>query len=176
MMVSASKERLSESGLPMILAGWGDAAAGCRHEHASGLEELSCVGGHGDGAGRLRSQLSFRGEERKAQANERLQHVVLFWLKEPGNGEHRRQIIEASESFREIPGVRALRVGEAIPSDRGIVDDSYDVGLLVTVDDRQALQAYLDHPIHVAARDRLLPPLVERAVVYDFQQRRSPGR
>jgi hypothetical protein len=111
-----------------------------------------------------------------AEANGRLQHVVLFWLKQPGNAEHRRQIIEASESFRKIPSVHAVRVGEPIPSDRGIVDDSYDVGLLVTVDDRQALQAYLDHPIHVAARDDLLPPLVERVVVYDFQQRGSPGR
>ncbi|NNE93604.1 MAG: Dabb family protein [Verrucomicrobiales bacterium] len=98
-----------------------------------------------------------------------MEHVVLCWLKEPGNVSHRRQIIETSRSFRQIPGVLSVRVGESIPSDRPIVDDSFDVGIIITVRDAAALQAYLDHPIHVEAKRDVLQPLVKKIVVYDFQ-------
>ena len=103
--------------------------------------------------------------------NERaIQHVVLCWLKEPGNTEHRNQIIEVSKTFRKIPGVLEVRVGKVIESDRSIVDDSFDVGILVTVSNVERLQEYLDHPIHQKAKQDVLLPLVEKVVVYDFQE------
>jgi len=97
-------------------------------------------------------------------------HVVLCWLKEPGNAEHRQQIVEATESFREIPGVLAARAGQVMPSDRSIVDDSFDVGILVLVPDEKRLTEYLEHPIHQKAKEDVLLPLVEKIVVYDFQE------
>jgi len=101
--------------------------------------------------------------------NERaIQHVVLCWLKESGNAEHRNRIIEVSKTFRKIPGVLEVRVGRVIKSDRAIVDDSFDVGILVTVSDVERLQEYLDHPIHQKAKQDVLLPLVEKVVVYDF--------
>ena len=98
-----------------------------------------------------------------------LQHVVLVWLKEPGNVEHRNKVIEASQSFRDIPGVIRVQVGKAIPSERDIVDDSFDVGILVAVPDERRLQEYLDHPIHQKAKNDVLLPLVEKILVYDFK-------
>lgn len=81
--------------------------------------------------------------------NERaIQHVVLCWLKEPGNAEHRNQIIEVSKTFKKIPGVLEVRVGRVIKSDRAIVDDRFDVGILVMVSDVERLQEYLDHPLN----------------------------
>ena len=97
-----------------------------------------------------------------------VQHVVLCWLKEPGSTEHRNQIIEVSKTFGKIPGVLEVRVGKVIKSDRAIVDDSFDVGILVTVSDVERLQEYLDHPIHKKAKQDVLLPLVEKVVVYDF--------
>ncbi|MBO94809.1 MAG: stress protein [Opitutales bacterium] len=99
-----------------------------------------------------------------------LHHVVLCWLKEPGNAEHRQQIVEATESLREIPGVLAARAGQVISSDRSIVDDSFDVGILVLVPDDQRLTEYLEHPIHKKAKEEILLPLVEKIVVYDFKE------
>ena len=72
-----------------------------------------------------------------------LSHVVLCWLKEPGNIEHRDQIINISRTFKKIPGVLEVRAGEVISSDRPIVDDSFDVGILVIVPDAKSLQEYL---------------------------------
>ena len=61
-----------------------------------------------------------------------------------------------------------MRVGKVIKSDRPIVDDSFDVGILVVVPDVKRLQEYLDHPIHQNAKRDVLLPLVEKVLVYDF--------
>ena len=99
-----------------------------------------------------------------------LRHLVLCWLKEPGNGEHQEKIIEVTKSFREIPGVLDAQAGKSVPSDRSIVDDSFDVGILVVVESKEALDEYLRHPLHDDAKKKILLPLVDRLVVYDFQE------
>ena len=106
----------------------------------------------------------------KADREQSIQHLILCWLKDSGNAEHRKQIIEVSKTFRKIPGVLEVRVGKVIGSDRAIVDDSFDVGILVVVPDAKRLQEYLDHPIHQNAKRDILLPLVEKVLVYDFQE------
>ena len=59
-------------------------------------------------------------------------------------------------------------MGKVIESDRTIVDDSFDVGILVTVSDVKRLKEYLDHPIHQKVKQDVLLPLVEKVIVYDF--------
>ena len=66
----------------------------------------------------------------QTEREQAIQHVVLCWLKEPGNAAHRARIMEVSKTFRSIPGVLEVRVGEVIASDRAIVDDSFDVARL----------------------------------------------
>lgn len=102
-----------------------------------------------------------------------LTHVVLCWLKDSGNQDHRNQIIEITESFKKIPVVLDARAGNPIMSDRDIVDDSFDVGIIVEVKDEAGLKKYLDHPIHQKAKKDVLLPLVERVLVYDFAKYKS---
>ena len=99
-----------------------------------------------------------------------LQHVVLIWLKDAGNAQQQAKIIEVSKSFRDIPGVLDVQAGKAVASDRDIVDDSFDVGILVVVPDERRLAEYLAHPIHQRAKNDVLMPLVEKVLVYDFQE------
>ena len=99
----------------------------------------------------------------------RIVHVVLVWLKEPGNQEHRAQIIEATRRFAEIPGVEEIRVGEPISSQRSTVDDSYDIGLYMIFTSSEALEIYLAHPAHKDAQRSVLRPIVSKVVVYDFE-------
>lgn len=99
-----------------------------------------------------------------------LTHIVLCWLKEPGNKSQQQAIIEMTESFNRIPSVLDARAGSPIMSDRPIVDDSFDVGIVVKVRDEAGLQAYLDHPIHLNAKKEVLLPLVDRVLVYDFSK------
>jgi len=115
---------------------------------------------------------SFKPDSRlreETESTKRIHHFVLCWLKEPGNLEHRKQIIEASKAFRGIPGVLEIRVGVAVPSDRSIVDDSFDVGILVVVRDKESLSSYLEHPLHQKAKKDTLLPLVDKILVYDLK-------
>lgn len=97
-----------------------------------------------------------------------LMHVVLVWLKQPGHAEHRRQIVEASRQLAAIPGVRELRVGPVVSSERAVVEDSYDVALSMRFDDAEALQAYLQHPLHVETVKTRFMPIMQRYQVIDF--------
>ena len=99
---------------------------------------------------------------------ERVVHVVLVWLKDSGNAEHRARIIEATRGFSTIPGVEEIRVGGPIPNERPSADDSFDVGLYMVFSSRAALESYLVDPTHADAQKSILRPLVKRVVVYDF--------
>ena len=104
-----------------------------------------------------------------ATEEKRLYHVVLCWLKEPGNKTDRKKIIEITKAFQKIPGVIEAQAGEVVMSDRDIVDDSYDVGILIVTKNENELQKYLDHPIHQKAKKDVLVPLVDKILVYDFK-------
>ena len=99
-----------------------------------------------------------------------LKHIVLCWLKDPGNAYHRKQIIELSKTFNDITSVLEARAGQVIRSDRDIVDDSFDVGIVVVVKDENALQEYLDDPIHQKGKTEVLLPLIDKVLVYDFKK------
>lgn len=98
----------------------------------------------------------------------RVVHVVLVWLKEPGNADHRARVVEATRSFSTVPGVEEIRVGEPIPNQRPSADDSFDVGLYMVFSSREALESYLMNPAHRDAQKSILRPLVKKVVVYDF--------
>ena len=103
----------------------------------------------------------------------RVHHVVLCWLKDPGNAEQRQKILAASYAMRQIPGVIDVHGGEPIASDRPIVDASFDVAVTFTFASVEDMRAYLDHPLHKQATQDVLGPLAKKVVIYDFLER--PG-
>ena len=102
---------------------------------------------------------------------ERINHAVFCWLKDSGNKVQRAQVIAISETFREIPGVLEVRVGEVIPSDRAIVESGYDVAIFLSFHNKEDLKAYLDHEIHQDAKKTVLIPLTKKVIVYDFVEK-----
>ena len=110
------------------------------------------------------------GNANQIEEQKKLNHVVLCWLKEPGDRENIEKIIAMTQSFQEIPEVLDAQAGRVVLSDRRIVDDSFDVGILIQVQDKAALQQYLDHPKHQKAKDEILLPLIEKVLVYDFME------
>jgi hypothetical protein len=95
-------------------------------------------------------------------------HVVICWLEQPGDADARKRLIEVSESFTSLPGVLQVTAGTVLPSDRGIVDSSFDVAIVMTFANRQALADYLQHPRHLQATQEVLRPLTSKVIVYDF--------
>src|SRR5262245_6299844 len=77
-------------------------------------------------------------------------HCVIFHLKKdaPENAAE-GLITDAQELLAKIPSVREVKAGR--PADKGTPDlakKDFQVGLLVLVEDFDALKAYLDHPLH----------------------------
>ena len=104
----------------------------------------------------------------KKASSERVNHVVLCWLKDSGNKEQRQKLIRESLEFESIPGVLEVRAGEVVKSDRPIVDSSYDVAIFLSYESVDDLKAYLIHPDHKKAVKEVLRPLVKKVLVYDF--------
>lgn len=98
----------------------------------------------------------------------RVHHVVIVWLKEHGNPEARRQYIEATQSLSRLPMLLSYHVGTVLPGKRDVVDSSYDVAIVATFENTQALEAYSRHPDHDKVINEKLKPLVDKVLVYDF--------
>ncbi len=103
-----------------------------------------------------------------AQADQRVSHVIVVWLKEPGNIQLREQFIKASRALEKLPGVLSRHVSAVIPSERPKVDDTFDVAVTVTFANAQALKNYMQSQKHKKMLDNQLKPLVKRVVVYNF--------
>ncbi|OQK18452.1 hypothetical protein AU255_11730 [Methyloprofundus sedimenti] len=103
-----------------------------------------------------------------AQEDSRVSHVVVVWLKEPGNTQMREQFINASRALETLPGVLSRHVSAVIPSDRPKVDDTFDVAVTVTFKNAEALKNYMRNQKHKDMLNKQLKPLVNRIVVYNF--------
>ena len=103
-----------------------------------------------------------------AQENKKITHVVMVWLKEPGNETQRATFIKASEQLNDLPGIISRHVGVVQASERAIVDDTFDVAVTVTMESKAALKAYLNHPKHKKILKEKIKPLTNRVVAYDF--------
>jgi hypothetical protein len=95
-------------------------------------------------------------------------HVVLVWLKRPGNATDRQALRQAAEDLKAIPQVKSVSHGTALASERPIVDDSFDVGFVMRFDSPADLHTYETHPQHVAKVNQVLRPLTKKIVVYDI--------
>lgn len=96
-------------------------------------------------------------------------HVVYFWTKVGTPESAKRQLIDDCRKYLgDIPAVRHLWTGRPAMTPRDVVDNSYDVGLCVVLDDSAGHDLYQDHPLHkeFIARNK---PSWERVQVYDFK-------
>jgi hypothetical protein len=104
----------------------------------------------------------------KPTAPGKVEHVVLIWLKKPGDAADKAAVVAAGKKFAaEIPQVQHLSVGTPLASERPVVDDSFDVGLVMRFANAADLAAYDKHPVHVKAVNEVLKPRVKKLLVYD---------
>lgn len=98
----------------------------------------------------------------------RIHHVVIVWLKDHGSSAARQQYIDATKSLSKLPMVSSYHVGAALPGKRDVVDSSYDVAIVATFENAQALDEYSRHPDHDKVINERMKPLVDKVIVYDF--------
>lgn len=114
------------------------------------------------------SSCSTIGGNESGEASGHVMHVVVCWLKEPGNPAARTDLIQTSKEFSQIPGVIEVSAGDVLPGKRPGLDSSFDVAVVIKFKDEQALRNYEIHPIHQTAVKNKLIPLVKKFFIYDF--------
>jgi len=96
-----------------------------------------------------------------------LVHHVYFWLKEPKNEAHKKQLVNALNELLKVETIKMSHIGfPAGTESRDVVDHSYSVSYMVMFDDRAGQDAYQVHPIHTKFVDDN-QHLWNKVVVYD---------
>ncbi len=99
--------------------------------------------------------------------DEPVYHIVLIWLKTYRNEMRINKIINASKELKNIPGVLEVTTGKVLRSSRVIVDDTFDVSVIIKFASKDYLKDYLVHPIHIKLANEVLKPLANKITVYD---------
>ena len=94
-------------------------------------------------------------------------HVVLIWLKTYRNEMRINKIINASKELKNIPGVLEVSTGKVLRSARVIVDDTFDVSIIIKFASKEYFKDYLVHPIHIKIANEVIKPLANKITVYD---------
>ncbi len=116
--------------------------------------------------------LGFSGFTKKAAAGEveikdALVHHVFFWLKEPKNGTHLKQLVAALNKLIKVETIKMSHIGvPASTEDRDVVDHSYSVSYMAFFNSKEDQDTYQTHPIHLKFVKEN-SHLWEKVVVYD---------
>ncbi len=96
-----------------------------------------------------------------------LVHHVFFWLKEPENKAHKKQLVEALNKLLEVKTIKLSHIGfPASTEDRDVVDHSYSVSYMVMFNSRADQDAYQVDPIHLKFVEEN-QHLWNKVIVYD---------
>src|SRR5207237_9318580 len=80
------------------------------------------------------------GAQAVATRSGQVTHVMLFWLKRPGNVDDQNFLRRALRTLRRARGVNDVRVGRPMLVDRPSEEQSFDLGVVLTFRDRHALE------------------------------------
>ena len=81
-------------------------------------------------------------------------HCVYFWIREDLTEEERETFKQGLTMLANLETVRAGYIGTPPPSERDIVDGSYDYALVLAFDDSAGHDAYQEHPDHETFRQQ----------------------
>ena len=75
-------------------------------------------------------------------------HSVYFWLKEDVTADQRSEFLKVLRDLERIKSVEALELGVPAGTPRDVVDNTYDVALLVYFKDNEGHDLYQADKIH----------------------------
>lgn len=102
-----------------------------------------------------------------------LMHHVFFWLKEPENTQHKKQLVDALNQLLKVKTIKMSHIGyPAGTENRDVVDHSYSVSYMVLFDDQAGQDAYQIDPLHLKFVEEN-QHLWKKVVVYDSVDRIS---
>ena len=111
--------------------------------------------------------LSNKASAGEVQLKGALIHHVFFWLKEPKNEAHKKQLVKALNDLLKVETIKLSHIGfPAGTESRDVVDHSYSVSYMTMFADQAGQDAYQVHPLHVKFVEEN-SHLWDKVVVYD---------
>jgi hypothetical protein len=93
-------------------------------------------------------------------------HHVYFWLKEAGNQEHKKLLIEGLKKLSLVKTIQRFHIGEPAGTSRDVIDASYSVSWILIFNNAADQDSYQVDPIHLRFVEEC-KHLWKRVVVYD---------
>jgi hypothetical protein len=95
-------------------------------------------------------------------------HTVFFWTKAGTTGQQHESLIkDCYDYLGKVPTVNQLWAGKPAMTPRDVVDNSYQVGLTVVLNDSPGHDIYQKHDLHMQFIERN-KAIWERVQVYDY--------
>ena len=95
-------------------------------------------------------------------------HIVIFWADPAKPNATDEVVASAKKDLASLPGIVSFHVGKMAASHRGVVDQTYQVGLNIRFEAKKAQDEYQDHPLHLEFVENR-KSLCAKVVVYDFE-------
>jgi hypothetical protein len=93
-------------------------------------------------------------------------HHVYFWLADPGNAEHKKQLIEGLNKLSKVTTIQKYYIGQPAGTSRDVIDSSYSVSWCLFFSSTADQDSYQVDPIHLRFIDEC-KHLWNRVLVYD---------
>lgn len=97
----------------------------------------------------------------------RFVHMVFFWMKDPADEKTIRSFMKGTQAFFEkVDVIKTYHIGNPAGTPREVVDNSYQVCLVVTFDSKEDQDIYQAHQAHLDYIESY-KHLWDRVQVYD---------
>ena len=101
-------------------------------------------------------------------------HAVYFWLHDTVTDAQKEEFISLLRSFKKINSVKRIYVGHPAGTPRTVVDNTYDIALIVQFQDKAGHDDYQTDQIHKDAI-RIFEGWIEDIRIYDMVTQKGPG-
>jgi len=81
-------------------------------------------------------------------SDQKFVHCVYFWLKRDLTKEQITSFEKGLERLSHIETVKRGFTGVPAPTDRAIIDRTYDYALILVFDNKEKHDTYQEHPVH----------------------------
>lgn len=93
-------------------------------------------------------------------------HHVYFWLKNPGNTNDLKQLIEGLKNLSVVSAIKNFHIGKPASTNRDVIENSYSISWLLLFDNKEDQDSYQTDAIHLRFVEEC-SHLWSKVVVYD---------
>jgi hypothetical protein len=76
-------------------------------------------------------------------------HHVYFWLKNEGNEEDKKKLVEGLRTLTKVKNIQMYQIGQPADTNREVIDRSYAISWMLVFKNKADQDSYQTDPIHL---------------------------